>query len=152
MSALISVDHMMSSLCRHKDLLLQELVSLSAEEVYTILCLPAMSQEHVLTSPLPEGRHLATVPLPLYSTRLCSSHRPWHYLDATTSSCRHQLPYSSATAGIHPETGGDFLQQHWGPPGLPPQMLTDHDGEVRSADSCAWPVSRGSHFSHAPGP
>ena len=51
----------MSSLRRHKDLLLQELVSLSAEEVYTILCLPAMSQEHVLTAPLPEGRHSITL-------------------------------------------------------------------------------------------
>ena len=56
LSALLSIDHTVSALSRHKDLLLQELVSLSAEEVYTILCLPAMSQEHVLTSPLPEGR------------------------------------------------------------------------------------------------
>ena len=28
---------------------------LSAQEVYTILCLPAMGQEHVLTAPLAEG-------------------------------------------------------------------------------------------------
>ena len=40
---------------RYKHLLLEELVSLSAEEVYTILCLPAMSQEHVLNAPLVEG-------------------------------------------------------------------------------------------------
>lgn len=51
--------HRVFASCRHKDLLLQELVSLSAEEVYTILCLPAMSQEHVLTAPLSEGRHSA---------------------------------------------------------------------------------------------
>ena len=60
-SALIPGTHIMSSICRHKDLLLQELVSLSAEEVYTILCLPAMSQEHVLTAPLPEGTHSITL-------------------------------------------------------------------------------------------
>ena len=152
MSVHVSVDHILSSLCRHKDLLLQELVSLSAEEVYTILCLPAMSQEHVLTSPLPQGRQ-SIILLPLHSTSAtCCNSKLWHHLDATKSFCRHQLPYSSATVGIHPETGGDFLQQHWGAPGLPPQMLTDHDGEVRSADSCAWPISRGGHFSHAPGP
>ncbi|KAA6420439.1 MAG: low photochemical bleaching 1 [Trebouxia sp. A1-2] len=40
---------------RHKQLLLEELVSLSSEEVYTILCLPAMSQEHVLNAPMAEG-------------------------------------------------------------------------------------------------
>ncbi|KAL3139801.1 hypothetical protein ABBQ38_004102 [Trebouxia sp. C0009 RCD-2024] len=54
--------------CRHKDLLLQELVSLSAEEVYTILCLPAMSQEHVLTSPLSEGTSFRTCVQQLAST------------------------------------------------------------------------------------
>lgn len=44
--------------CRHKQLLLEELVSLSSEEVYTILCLPAMSQEHVLNAPMAEGKIL----------------------------------------------------------------------------------------------
>lgn len=159
-SARIHITHIMLLLYRHKDLLLQELVSLSAEEVYTILCLPAMSQEHVLTSPLPEGRHSITlvamhvtaqnlVPAPGPSISIIIIVIMAHH---DCFSCRHQLPHSSATAGIHPETGGNLLQQHWGPSGVPPQMLTDHDGEIRSAGGYAWPVSRGGHFPHAPWP
>lgn len=60
-------------------------MSLSAEEVYTILCLPAMSQEHVLTSPLSEGRHRSFNPS-FYGRTLhkpLMSNRHWHDLDGT---------------------------------------------------------------------
>ncbi|DBB06685.1 TPA: hypothetical protein ACH3X1_012193 [Trebouxia sp. C0004] len=53
---------------RYKQVLLEELVSLSSEEVYTILCLPAMSQEHVLNAPMAEGTSFRSAVQQLAST------------------------------------------------------------------------------------
>ena len=82
MRVLISTTHLVFTSCRQKDLLLQELVSLSAEEVYTILCLPAMSQEHVLTAPLCEGRSKVISPNCCKPTR-GFVHHAGHVTDCT---------------------------------------------------------------------
>ena len=101
----------MSILHRQKNLLLQELVSLSAEEVYTILCLPAMSQEHVLTAPLPKGTY-TTVGKPQQNCFVvlpgCCAQT--HHANSPVSSkrsimYRYKLSSCSATAGINTEKG-----------------------------------------------
>lgn len=66
-------------------------MSLSAQEVFTILCLPAMAQEHVLTAPLAEGNPaMFTVCLAVTVTTRNSCHHPTHHA---------QLHLASAHAG-----------------------------------------------------